>query len=123
MAAEPASGCRRGDGPVGGPVPAEPGARGAGRLQRGFDSGGPLDAALPSASLARDLDQASGPGRRCTGANDDEVFGMLGRWEATEAWCASAKLGVIRELIRRRMHRAAGHVAATAAAAAAGTTK
>jgi hypothetical protein len=27
---------------------------------------------------------------------------MLGRWEATEAWCASAKLGVIRALIRRR---------------------
>ena len=27
---------------------------------------------------------------------------MLGRWEATEAWCAAGKLGVIRELIRRR---------------------
>ena len=27
---------------------------------------------------------------------------MLGRWEATEAWCAAAKLGVIRALIRRR---------------------
>ncbi len=27
---------------------------------------------------------------------------MLGRWEAAEAWCASAKLGVIRALIRRR---------------------
>src|SRR5271157_6133031 len=41
------------------------------------------------------------PGRRCEGTTDDETFGMLGRWEATEAWCASAKLGVIRELIRR----------------------
>ena len=30
------------------------------------------------------------------------MAGILGRWEATEAWCAGAKLGVIRELIRRR---------------------
>ena len=35
-------------------------------------------------------------------AGDDEVFGMLGRWEASEAWCAGGKLGVIRALIRRR---------------------
>ena len=27
---------------------------------------------------------------------------MLGRWEATEGWCAGGKLGVIRALIRRR---------------------
>ena len=27
---------------------------------------------------------------------------MLGRWEASEAWCAGGKLGVIRALIRRR---------------------
>jgi hypothetical protein len=33
------------------------------------------------------------------------VFGILGRWEATEAWCAAAKLGVIRALIRRRARR------------------
>jgi hypothetical protein len=89
MAENPAPGGGRGEDPAGGPVP-------------GFASGGPLDCALPSAALTRDLDKASGPGQRCDGATDDEVAGMLGRWEATEAWCASAKLGVIRALIRRR---------------------
>ena len=77
-------------------------ARRARRLARGFASGGPRDRALPGPALTRVLDQASGPGRECPGASDDEVAGMLGRWEATEAWCAGAKLGVIRALIRRR---------------------
>ncbi len=77
-------------------------SRPASRSARGFAEGGPLDRALPGAALTRILDQASGPARRCGGASDDEVAGMLGRWEATEAWCAAAKLGVIRALIRRR---------------------
>ena len=86
--------------------PAPGGGRGedpAGELARGFAAGGPLDQALPSAELTRALDEASGPQRRCEGASDDEVFGILGRWEATEAWCAAAKLGVIRAIIERRM--------------------
>jgi hypothetical protein len=103
MAETPAPGSGRGEDPASGPVPGGPGARRARRLQRRFASGGSLDTSLPGAALTRDLDQASGPGRRCAGASDDEVSGMLGRWEATEAWCAGAKLGVIRELIRRRV--------------------
>ena len=77
--------------------------RGPGRrLARGFSKGGPLDGALPGAVLIRQLDRASGPRRQCGGASADETFGMLGRWEAAEAWCASAKLGVIRALIGHR---------------------
>jgi hypothetical protein len=77
-------------------------ARRTRKLTRGFAMDGPLDRALPGAALTRALDQASGPTRRCEEADDDEAFGMLGRWEATEAWCASAKLGLIRALICRR---------------------
>jgi hypothetical protein len=44
----------------------------------------------------------SGPDRRCAGLSDDEVFEVLGRWDAVESWCASAKLGVVRALIRAR---------------------
>ena len=39
---------------------------------------------------------------------------MLGRWEATEAWCAAGKLGVIRTLTRRRMPPGAGFSSADA---------
>jgi hypothetical protein len=39
---------------------------------------------------------------------------MLGRWEATEAWCAAAKLGVIRALAGRRMPPGAGFSSADA---------
>ena len=100
MAQDPAPGSGRGEDPVGGPVPGARPAGGSGA--RGFASGGPLDTALPDAVLARELDRASGRDRRCGGASDDEIAGMLGRWEATEAWCAAAKLGVITALIRRR---------------------
>ncbi len=93
MTEGPAPGSGRGEDPARGP---------ARRSARGFATGGPLDQALPSAALTRALDQASGPDRGCGGASDDEAFGMLDRWEATEAWCAAAKLGVIRTLIRRR---------------------
>jgi uncharacterized protein DUF222 len=85
------------------------GGRGAGRMRgpgsrlaRGFGKGGPLDGALPGAALIQKLDRASGPGRECGGGGADEAFGMLGRWDAAEAWCASGKLGVIRTLIGHR---------------------
>lgn len=97
MADQPAPGGRDED-PVGGRVPGGD----DGSSARGFAEGGPLQHAEPSAALVRALDRASGPKRRCEGASDDEVLGMLNRWDATEAWCASAKLGVIREMIRRR---------------------
>src|SRR5712691_11220628 len=107
MAEDPAPGGGRGEDPAGGPRPGRTpggngGGHGGGHGAGGFASGGPLDAALPSAALTRQLDRAAGPPRRCRGATDDEVAGMLGRWEATEAWCAAARLGVIAELIRRR---------------------
>ena len=100
MTEGPAPGGARGEDPADRPAPD---GDGTGVPVPGFASGGPLDTALPGTALTRDLDQACGPRRRCEGASDDEVFGMLGRWEATEAWCASAKLGVIRALIDRRM--------------------
>jgi hypothetical protein len=36
------------------------------------------------------------------GATDEELIGLLGRWAAVESWAAAGKLGVTRELIRRR---------------------
>ena len=106
MAEGPAPGSGRGEDPAGRGTPdGTPGrheARRARRLARGFAPGQLLDQARPGPALTRLLDEASGPQRRCAGADDDEAFGMLGRWEATEAWCAGGKLGVIRELIRRR---------------------
>jgi hypothetical protein len=99
---DPASGGTPGGTPPGGDHAGKRDARRARKLARGFAEGGPLDQALPGPGLTRALDQASGPARRCEGAGDDEVFGMLGRWEASEAWCAAGKLGVIRALIGRR---------------------
>src|SRR5215472_3035886 len=54
------------------------------------------------AGLARDVAELSGPEWRCDGAADDELIGLLGRWQAVESWAAAGKLGVVRELIRRR---------------------
>jgi hypothetical protein len=48
------------------------------------------------------LNELSGPQRRCADATDDELIGLLGRWAAQESWAVAAKLGVIRELLRRR---------------------
>ena len=44
----------------------------------------------------------SGPQWRCDGATDDELIGLLNRWAAVESWAAAGKLGVTRELLRRR---------------------
>jgi hypothetical protein len=48
------------------------------------------------------LNELSGLDRRCADATDDELIGLLGRWGAQESWAVAAKLGVIRELLRRR---------------------
>jgi hypothetical protein len=58
--------------------------------------------------LAATVAALSGPDWRCAGATDDELTGLLGRWNALESWAAAAKLGVTRELIRRRGLRGAG---------------
>src|SRR5262249_6358820 len=67
-----------------------------------FAEGGPGDTCPPDAALAAALEELSGPDWRCAGATDDELVGLLGRWQAAESWAAAGKLGVVRELIRRR---------------------
>src|SRR5262252_10028581 len=68
----------------------------------GFAQGGAGDGCLPGSALAVMLEELSGPDWRCDGATDDELIGLLGRWQAMESWAAAGKLGVVRELIRRR---------------------
>jgi hypothetical protein len=60
------------------------------------------DTCPPGPTLVTALDELSRPEWRCDGATDDELIGLLGRWAAAESWVAAAKLGVLRELIRRR---------------------
>jgi hypothetical protein len=55
----------------------------------------------PSGRLALLADELSGPERRCPGADDDELVGLLRGWAAVESWAAGAKLGVVREMMRR----------------------
>ena len=52
-------------------------------------------------ALALLVDELSGPERRCPGADDDELAGLLQAWAAIESWASAAKLGVIREMMRR----------------------
>jgi Domain of unknown function (DUF222) len=92
--------------PASGSEPADEPARDSGdgrdpRLAE-FGQGGAGDACPPSAALAAVVEDLSGPGWRCDGATDEELTGLLGRWEALESWAEAGKLGVIRELIRRR---------------------
>jgi uncharacterized protein DUF222 len=67
-----------------------------------FAKGRAGDTCPPGAGLATLVEELSGPDWRCVGATDDELIGLLGRWEALESWVAAGKLGVVRELIRRR---------------------
>ena len=69
----------------------------------GFAEGGHGDTCPPSAALAAVVEDLSGPERRCDGASDEELIGLLGRWGALEAWAAAGKLAAVRELIRRRV--------------------
>lgn len=48
------------------------------------------------------LDDLTAPDGQCTGATDDEVFGVLSQWDAAACWIEGRKLAVVRELIRRR---------------------
>ena len=52
-------------------------------------------------SWPRWLAEVAGPEWRCPGAEPDELIGVLRRVAALESWASAAKLGVIRELIRR----------------------
>src|SRR5215469_5938730 len=67
-----------------------------------FAQGRSGDQAAPSTWQVMVLADVSGPGDRCPGATDDEALGILGRWGAAGSWVEARKLGVVRELIRRR---------------------
>src|SRR6202161_965361 len=55
----------------------------------------------PSRPMALLVDALGGTQRRCPGADGDELVGLLRAWAAVESWAAAAKLGVIREIMRR----------------------
>ena len=82
--------------PVPDPAPSVPDPRLA-----GFTWDDSRDAPTPSGRLALLVDELSGPERRCPGADGDELVGLLRAWAAIESWAAGAKLGVIREIMRR----------------------
>src|SRR5215469_6066907 len=67
-----------------------------------FAQGRAGDRAVPSAWQVMVLADVSGPEDRCPGATDDEALGILGQWGAAGSWLESRKLGVVREMIRRR---------------------
>jgi len=69
----------------------------------GEDAAG--DTCRPSAALATVVEELSGPQWRCAGATDEELIGLLGRWDALASWAEAGKLGVVRELLRRRAHQ------------------
>jgi|SRR5215831_9035471 len=80
-----------------------PGGDAGGRRERdprlaAFAGGGPGDTGPPGPGLAVTLAELTGPDWRCDGATDDELIGLLGRWQAVESWAAAGKLGVLREL-------------------------
>ena len=88
-----------------------PGSRRDPDLRLGdFAKGGAGDTYSPGPELAVALAGLSGPDWRCTGATDEELVGLLGRWAAVESWAAAGKLGIMRELIRRRgLYQAGSH--------------
>jgi hypothetical protein len=82
--------------PVPDPAPAGPDSRLA---EFAWDDS--REAPRPSGPMALLVDELSGPGRRCPGANGDELVGLLRAWAAIESWAAAGKLGMIREIMRR----------------------
>ena len=71
--------------PGGTPPPRDP------RLAE-FASDEGRDALLPSGRLALVADEVSGPARRCPGASDDELAGLLRAWASIESWAAGQSL-------------------------------
>ena len=101
MGWQPGSGAGKGPGPDRAPGPPgdAPIVRDPGLA--GFASDGGHDAIVPSGRLALIADEISGPERRCPGATDDELAGLLRGWAAIESWASGAKLAVIAEMMRR----------------------
>ena len=61
------------------------GRRGRDPRLAAFAQGGPGDSCPPDSALAVTLQELSGPEWRCAGATDDELIGLLGRWQAVES--------------------------------------
>ena len=80
----------------------DPGLPGGTSRLADFAVGGALDICPPGSDLAAAVAALSGPDWRCPGATDEELLGLLNRWAAVESWAAAGKLGVARELLRRR---------------------
>jgi len=59
----------------------------------GFAEGGAGDTCRPGPELAATITELSGPEWRCAGATDDELIGLLGRWDAIGSWAEAGKLG------------------------------
>src|SRR5579862_2692167 len=74
----------------------------------GFAHDGPGDTCPPGPELAAVVAELSGPQWRCAGATDDELIGLLSRWDAIGSWAEAGKLGVVRELLRRRARSGLG---------------
>jgi hypothetical protein len=90
----------RGTGGQPGRGPGLPGGRDPRLAAFAQDNAG--DTCPPGAWTGMVLNELSGPQRRCADATDDELIGLMSRWAAQESWAVAAKLGVIRELLRRR---------------------
>src|SRR3984885_10318409 len=94
----PSSGAGGPGRPGGAPRPGrDPRLAGFARVARDDSPAAPT----PSAGRALLADEVSGPERRCPGADDGELIGLLRAWAAIESWASAAKLGVIREMMRR----------------------
>ena len=100
--APPSPGSGSGPGGPGAAGP-DPGAARPGRDPRlaGFAWDESREPPAPSARLALLVDELSGPQRRCPGADDGELVGLVRAAAAVESWAASAKLGMVREMMRR----------------------
>ncbi len=76
-------------------------ARAAGGYQA-FEQGCALDGEIASAALAVVLDELAGPERHPATASDDSVLGMLAGFDKLAGWIEAGRLGLVREMIRRR---------------------
>ncbi len=102
MSQPPGSGDGTGGQPARDPRPPGGAPGGPGLRLADFGKDGARDTRPPGPALVTALDALSGADRRCAGATDDELTGLLGRWAAAESWATAGKLGVARELLRRR---------------------
>src|ERR1700739_1292169 len=95
MGWQPGSGSETGAGPDRGP--GLPGGASARDLRLGLFAGdGSQAGPVRSGRLALLADELSGPGRRCPGATDNELIGLLRAWAALESGAAGGEVGGIR---------------------------